>query len=370
MGRNLLTYNNYLMHVRLPLEKDTPLFVGMEAEKNMDEVATANKNHRNQRDSNSNRDQKSKHDSRHLSSPIKNEIQEMFGKQMKVMSALMVLLSAVVIAVSGSSLSSINACPTENSHVSGDTYALHEELPKLQAELQALRNELKSQQKTIQPDIDNLLATINNTQHTFSTAYTEIQTNFTSTASELSKHFWMMANLRELHRNHTADFADFQDDVRVEFEQIRDTDSLTITSLHALSAALERQSKALEALSNDTSLILKHTPLAFGSSSNPITSYSAALTKIWSKASERNLVSTPVSIRVVNDQLWVSCEEDGLAIHSPDFGLDLLKVVSLSGLGINIIMDVAQLSDGDVIIAAGDGLFHFDSQSKFLCVDK
>ena len=350
----------------LPFKKGHTTIVGMEADKSMDEVATANKSKCDQRDNSSSRGQKSKYESSHLPTQIKNEIKEMFGKQMKVMSALIALLLAVVIAVSGSSLWSFNACPTENNHERGDTHALHEELPKLRAELKALRNELKSQQKTIQPAIDNLLATINNTQQTFSTAYTEIQTNFTSTASELSRHFWMIANLIELHLNHTADFADFQDDVRVEFEQIRDTDSLTITSLHALSAALERQSKALEALSNDTSLILKHTPLVFASSSDPITSYSAMLKKTWRKVDERNLQSTPFSISVVNDQLWSSCDEGGIVIYSSDF--DQLRAVSCSGLGTNAVKDVAQLSDSDVVIATYDGLFHFDSQSKRACM--
>ena len=219
---------------------------------------------------NSCQDQNSRNEKRHVSAQIKIEIQEMFDREMKVMSASMVLLLAVVIAVNWSTTSSFNACCNTNSHASNEIHGLHEK-----SELKAL---VRSMEKI---------------------------------------------------------------------------------ALEALS------NSTFGALSNDTQLMLKLLLLSFAASSDPIANYSAAAKHSWIKVAERGLVPTPYSISVVNDQLWSSCDAGGIVIYD----LDLLRVVSITGLGTNRVKDVAQLSDGDVVIATGDGLFHFDSHSKctFTC---
>ena len=331
----------------------------MEVEPSKDGTARGSANNSAEQDSNACGPQ----NSRHLPSQFKNDIQEMFDRQMKVISALMVLLLAVVIAVVWTSPSSLNVGDSTNSQASDDIRALHEKLSVQQTELKTLGNELKTQQKTLQQSMDSLLVTINNYQQAFSTAYREIQKNFTSTASELSKHFWMMANLKELHQNHTADFADFQEDVTAEFELIHNTDSEDTSALQALLSAVQTQQGLLLTLSNATESIQDLLLLVFAEYSTPITNYTAAMQHSWSKVAEGSLLPTPYSISVVNDQLWCSCDEGGIVIYDTD--LDLLRMVSISGLGVNYVKDVAQMRNGDVVIATADGLYHFDSQSKF-----
>ena len=86
-----------------------------------------------------------------------------------------------------------------------------------------------------------------------------------------------------------------------------------------------------------------------------------ASTKQWVKKAEEKLPGWPECLRVINEQLWCCCGDAGLVV----FDSELQPQRSLLVGDMKCIRDVAQMSNGDVIIAAATGLFHIsDGECK------
>ena len=80
-----------------------------------------------------------------------------------------------------------------------------------------------------------------------------------------------------------------------------------------------------------------------------------ASTKQWVKQAEEKLPSMPEGLRVINQQLWCCCFTDGIVI----FDSELQQQRTIPAGEMKYLYNVAEMSNGDVIIAAGDnGLYH------------
>ena len=67
-------------------------------------------------------------------------------------------------------------------------------------------------------------------------------------------------------------------------------------------------------------------------------------------------VSDMYALRHIQQQLWCCCWGDGIAVLDTD--LKQLRTIPAGAMG--YVSDVAEMSSGDVIIAAYKGLFHAD----------
>ena len=80
-----------------------------------------------------------------------------------------------------------------------------------------------------------------------------------------------------------------------------------------------------------------------------------ANTKQWVKQAEKKLPAWPRSLRVMNQQLWCCCDDAGILVF--DSELQQQRIIPAGDM--KCVYDVAEMSNGDVIIAAGDnGLYH------------
>ena len=81
----------------------------------------------------------------------------------------------------------------------------------------------------------------------------------------------------------------------------------------------------------------------------------AAAQKQWVKQAEVKLPHFPCSVRGINQQLWCCCGNAGIVVldHS-----DLKQLRTIPAGDMGNVRDVAEMCDGDVVIAASKGLFH------------
>ena len=76
--------------------------------------------------------------------------------------------------------------------------------------------------------------------------------------------------------------------------------------------------------------------------------------KQWVKRSEEKLPSEPLCLRVINQQLWCCCIDGGIVI----FDSELQQQHTIPAGSMGHVNDVAEMSNGDVVIAATNGLYH------------
>ena len=76
--------------------------------------------------------------------------------------------------------------------------------------------------------------------------------------------------------------------------------------------------------------------------------------KQWVKQAETALPSTPEGLRVINQQLWSCCKDAGIAV----FDSELQQQRTIPAADMGDVYDVTEMSNGDVIIAAANGLYH------------
>ena len=79
-----------------------------------------------------------------------------------------------------------------------------------------------------------------------------------------------------------------------------------------------------------------------------------ASTKQWMKQAEQKLFSGVRGLRVINQQLWCCCRDAGIVV----FDSELQQQCTIPAAGMDSVWDVAEMSNGDVIIAARTGLYH------------
>ena len=79
-----------------------------------------------------------------------------------------------------------------------------------------------------------------------------------------------------------------------------------------------------------------------------------ASVKQWVNQAERQLPSLPQSLRVINQQLWCCCNDGGIVIF--DGELQQQRTIPAADMG--DVRDVADICNGDVVIATGRGLYH------------
>lgn len=82
--------------------------------------------------------------------------------------------------------------------------------------------------------------------------------------------------------------------------------------------------------------------------------------KQWTKERATKLPAYPRALRVIKQQLWCCMEQEGIAIYRPD--LHHQQTIACPGMG--IANDVAQLADGNLMIAAENGLYRTDCTGK------
>ena len=88
-----------------------------------------------------------------------------------------------------------------------------------------------------------------------------------------------------------------------------------------------------------------------------------ASTKQWVKQAEKKLPKWPEGLRVINQQLWCCCGGDGIVVFDSEFQQQ--RTIPAGDMG--YVFDAAEMSNGDVVIAAGTGLYHRQIGECSLC---
>ena len=79
--------------------------------------------------------------------------------------------------------------------------------------------------------------------------------------------------------------------------------------------------------------------------------------KSWVRTAEERIICDYVwAVRVINQQLWCCCSSDGIFVF--DTELNQQRTIPCGDMG--SVYDVAQMSNGDVVTAAKNGLYHTD----------
>ena len=84
--------------------------------------------------------------------------------------------------------------------------------------------------------------------------------------------------------------------------------------------------------------------------------------KQWTKQSEKKLPSVPQGLRVISQQLWCCCGDAGIVIF--DSELQQQRTIPADDDELDVVLDVAEMSNGDVVIAASNGLYAADVLGK------
>ena len=71
--------------------------------------------------------------------------------------------------------------------------------------------------------------------------------------------------------------------------------------------------------------------------------------------------SLPEGLRVINQQLWCCCHDAGIVVF--DSELQQQRTIPAGDMG--YVIDVAEMSNGDVIIVADNGLYHRHNDGKY-----
>ena len=76
--------------------------------------------------------------------------------------------------------------------------------------------------------------------------------------------------------------------------------------------------------------------------------------KQWAQRMQNDLPCDPQGLRVINQQLWCCCGDAGIVVF--DSELQQQRTIPAGDMG--DVRDVADMSNGDVVIATGRGLYH------------
>ena len=85
--------------------------------------------------------------------------------------------------------------------------------------------------------------------------------------------------------------------------------------------------------------------------------------KQWAKQAETKLPGRLGGLRVINQQLWCCCCSAGIVV----FDSELQQQRIIPARDMKYMHDVAEMSNGDVVIAAGTGLYHRQNGECSLC---
>ena len=89
-----------------------------------------------------------------------------------------------------------------------------------------------------------------------------------------------------------------------------------------------------------------------------------AAQKLWVRLTKVKLHAPIVSsMRVINQQLWCCCDRDGIVVLDPS---DLKRLQTIPAGDMGDVHDMAEMCEGDVVIAAEKGLFHQQIDGKNL----
>ena len=76
--------------------------------------------------------------------------------------------------------------------------------------------------------------------------------------------------------------------------------------------------------------------------------------KQWVKQAETKLPPSPLCLRVINKQLWCCCGKAGIVVFDTEHQQQ--RAIPADDMG--YVCDVAEMSNGDVVIAASQGLYY------------
>ena len=82
------------------------------------------------------------------------------------------------------------------------------------------------------------------------------------------------------------------------------------------------------------------------------------------KALESEINVVPYSLRVINQQLWCCCYDAGIMV----FDDELQQQRTIAPREMVNIWDVAAMSNGDVVIAAQNGLYHANKNGRAVVI--
>ena len=85
----------------------------------------------------------------------------------------------------------------------------------------------------------------------------------------------------------------------------------------------------------------------------------------WVKQAEKQLTSMPEGLRVINQQLWCCCRDAGIVIF--DSELQQQRTIPAADDMYNV-YDVAEMSNGDVVIATHFGLHHSSNGERHVLI--
>ena len=84
------------------------------------------------------------------------------------------------------------------------------------------------------------------------------------------------------------------------------------------------------------------------------------MTVSWRQVAAVKLTSYPATLRVINKQLWCCSQEAGIEV----FDTELQQQRTVTCDSMEEVCDVAEMSNGDVVIAALQGLYHADASGN------
>ena len=88
-----------------------------------------------------------------------------------------------------------------------------------------------------------------------------------------------------------------------------------------------------------------------------------ASAKQWVKQAEEKLpVWSHQGLRVINQQLWCCCGDAGIVVF--DSELQQQRTVPTGAMG--WVCDVTVMSNGDIVIAADEGLYYYGSNGEWV----
>ena len=296
-------------------------------------------------------------------------------KQARIISAVLLFgISLVVMILWCSYHSSVTSIDVK--HLDDSFHAMQHTLLSRMTQLSEAVDALKGKQDNMQEAVDELYAKFDASRQNDDVTQEQLKTSFTGIAALQLKHSTSLERLNNVLDEMTNTMTTNQDDVTAQLDELYTNDKQNSMALEELSELLELQNDDITKVKSDTTTLLRlviatalNVPISglFDSAeaASPVdNSYTAALHRTWYRQTEKQLQSsTPTSIRVINDQLWICGGQSGIEIYDAD--LTFHRAVSSPGMGVQSVNDVAEMDNGDVIVAASDGLYHFDKTSKF-----
>ena len=89
-----------------------------------------------------------------------------------------------------------------------------------------------------------------------------------------------------------------------------------------------------------------------------------ASTRQWARQAQKQLPPSPWGLRVINQQLWCCCRAAGIVVFDSELQQQRIMLTD----NMSYVRDVAAMSNGDVVIAAQNGLYHANKNGRAVVI--